>query len=134
MKKTILKALTAVALVLSLTACGAPKTLEGLMTADVIQKETENVKQELLTSYGDVYSDYAMEVKENSIVYKYYYTADYTGDMVEALKTSLKDSVDWSANVNNVKDEIEKASKIRPDSISFIYYTADGEEVFNYTE
>jgi len=134
MKKTILKALTAVALVLSLTACGAPKTLETLMTAEAIQTETENVKKELLSSYGDVYSDYAMEVKENSIIYKYYYTADYTGEMVEALKASLKDSVDWSSSVNDVKNEIESSAKIRPESISFIYYTADGEEIFNYTE
>lgn len=39
----------------------------------------------------------------------------------------------WSETIITIKDEIEQSCAIRPDSVTFVYYTADGQELFTIT-
>jgi len=133
MKKNLFKIVAAVLMCVCLIGCGT-STLEAIMNTDAAKQEIETVKDQLLEQYGDVYSDYNMEVTENDLVYNYYYTADYDAETLEQVKEALAADTTWSDTIASVKDEIESTSKIRPTSVTFAYYSADGEEVFKVTE
>ena len=133
MKKNVMKVLAAVLACVLLVGCGVTN-LEAVMNSSAGKAEVEKVRTELLEQFGDVYSDYALECTENDLVYKYYYTADYDADMLAQIKEALAADTSWSSTIAGVKDEIEASSKIRPTSVTFAYYSADGEEVFSVTE
>ena len=104
------------------------------MSTDSAQKEIKDVRSKLLTEHGDVYGDYEVKVSQNDIVYEYYYIPDYTDEMLESVKKVLEADTSWSDTVNSVKDEIEQTSLIRPDTVTFAYYSSDGREIFRVTE
>jgi len=133
MKKNILKVVAAVLACMMLVGCGA-SNLETIMNTSAAKAEIDQVREDLLSQYGEVYSDYSLEVKENDLIYNYYYTADYDADMLASIKEALEADTSWSSTIEGVKDEIEQSSKIRPTSVTFAYYSADGEEVFKVTE
>ena len=54
--------------------------------------------------------------------------------MLESVKKVLEADTSWSDTVNSVKDEIEQTSLIRPDTVTFAYYSSDGREIFRVTE
>ena len=132
MKKLVSRILLPLMACLMLVACGTPSSLEEILTTEAAMQETEKVKEQLVTEYDGVYSDYKMEVTGNNIVYKYYYSEEYS-EYAEDLKAALAEE-DWSATIENSKAEIEKSAKIRPESITFAYYTADGTEIYSVTE
>ena len=134
MKSIFLKTMAVLLACIFITACGSHKTLESVMSTDSAQKEIEDVRSKLLTEYGDVYGDYEVKVSQNDIVYEYYYIPDYTDEMLESVKKVLEADTSWSDTVNSVKDEIEQTSLIRPDTVTFAYYSSDGREIFRVTE
>ena len=133
MKKNILKVVAAVLACMMLIGCGTTN-LETIMNTSAAKAEIDKVREDLLAQYGEVYSDYSLEVKENDLIYNYYYTADYDADMLASIKEALEADASWSDTIEGVKNEIEQSSKIRPNSVTFAYYSADGEEVFKVTE
>lgn len=133
MKKLVSRILLPLMACLMLVACGAPSSLEEILTSDAAVAETEKAKEDLLSQYSDTYSDYAMEVSGNNLTYKYYYVEELSAS-ADDLKAALEAESSWSDLITQTKDEIEKTSKIRPESVTFAYYTADGTEIFSITE
>ena len=134
MKSSILKSLTFIFVCIFITACGSQKTLESVMSTDSALTKIDDVRIRLLNEHGDVYCDYKVKVSGNDIVYEYYYIPDYTDEMLDSVKNVLETDTTWSETVNSVKDEIEQTSLIRPDSVTFAYYSSDGREIFKVTE
>ena len=132
MKKLVSRILLPLMACLMLVACGTPSSLEEILTSEAAVAETEKAKEDLLAQYSDTYSDYAMEVSGNNLTYKYYYVAEYS-DSAEDLKAALE-GTDWADLINQTKDSIEKETKIRPETVTFAYYTAEGTEIFSVTE
>ena len=135
MKKNVMKVLAAVLVCAFLVGCGTAN-LEKIMNSAEGQKMIADQKDQIVngSAFGGVYSDFDIETVENALTYKYYYSADFDADQIESIKAELPDSADWSTTIAGVKDEIENSSKIRPTSVTFAYYTADGEEIFTVTE
>ncbi|SDA38219.1 hypothetical protein SAMN02910275_00077 [Butyrivibrio sp. INlla18] len=133
MKKFVSRILLPLMACLMLVACGAPSSLEEILTSDAAVAETEKAKEDLLSQYSDTYSDYAMEVTGNNLTYKYYYVEELSAS-ADDLKAALEAESSWSDLINQTKDEIEKTAKIRPETVTFAYYTADGTEIFSVTE
>ncbi|MBR3635315.1 MAG: hypothetical protein IKN47_03885 [Lachnospiraceae bacterium] len=104
------------------------------MTTENAVKEVADVRDKLLSEQGDVYSDYEVVVSGNDIIYKYYYISDYSDEMLESVKEALETDSTWSDTVKGIKDEIEQTSLIRPDTVTFAYYSFDGREIFKVTE
>ena len=117
-----------------ISACGAPKTLEALMSTEEAKAKTQEVRDSILSQNCEIYGDYSMEVSSNDIVYKYYYLSDLSDENIEKIKKALEDETTWSETINNIKDEIEQTSSIRPSSVTFIYYTSDEKELFKVKE
>ena len=117
-----------------ISACGAPKTLETLMSTESAGDKALEVKNSILSQNCEIYSDYAMEISSNDVVYKYFYTADFSDEDIEKIKKALEDETNWPDTITNIKDEIEQTSSIRPSSVTFIYYTSDKKELFKVRE
>ena len=134
MKSFVLKTIAISLACIMLTSCGSKKTLESVMTTESAVKEVADVRDKLLSEQGDVYSDYEVVVSGNDIIYKYYYISDYSDEMLEIVKEALETDSTWSDTVKGIKDEIEQTSLIRPDTVTFAYYSFDGREIFKVTE
>ena len=115
-------------------ACGAPKTLEALMSSEEAKAQVQAVKDSILSQNCEIYGDYDMEISSNDVVYKYYYLDDLSDENIEKIKKALEDETTWSDSIKDIKDEIEQTSSIRPSSVTFIYYTSDGKELFKVKE
>ena len=60
-------------------------------------------------------------------------TSLYENNMIYPMtRSNIGTPVEKIAPVS--KTEIEKSAKIRPESITFAYYTADGTEIYSVTE
>ena len=117
-----------------ISACGAHKTLESLMSTESAKDKAQEVKNSILSQNSEIYGDYSMEVSSNDVVYKYFYRADFSDEDIQKIKKALEDEKNWSDTINSIKDEIEQTSSIRPSSVTFIYYTSDKKELFKVRE
>ncbi len=50
------------------------------------------------------------------------------------IKKALESDDSWAETIENVKDDIEQTSKIRPDTVTFIYFSFDGSEIYKITQ
>ena len=112
MKKFATKVLALVMVCVCLASCGAV-TLESMFNSKAGQQQIESMKSSVMNGFEDVYKDF--EVKDQ-------------------LKSSLPDSMNWENEISKLKDEIEKSSKIRPESVTYAYFTSTGEEIFSVTK
>ncbi|MBP1568177.1 MAG: hypothetical protein J6U36_05995, partial [Oscillospiraceae bacterium] len=75
--------------------------------------------------FKSVYKDASIEVKNNDVVYKYYYKASMNDEQIAQAKKSIEGS-GLDKQIDSLKDSFKKSCGIRPDRIAFEYYTADG--------
>ena len=115
-----------------LLACGKPDTLEEVMSGDVAQNELSSTRSNILLLNGEAYSDYSVEISGNKLTYKYYFN-QYSDEELSYIKEALEADDSQSETIITIKDEIEQSCAIRPDSVTFVYYTADGQELFTIT-
>jgi hypothetical protein len=119
---------------MALTILGMSKNLEKLMSSAMAKKEFEKVKTEFLLDNGEVYSDYKMEISGNELIYSYYFVKEYDREKLDVIKKALESDDSWAETIENVKDDIEQTSKIRPDTVTFIYFSFDGSEIYKITQ
>ncbi len=132
MKKFATKVLALVMVCVCLASCGAV-TLESMFNSKAGQQQIESMKSSVMNGFEDVYKDFEVKAEGNNLIYNYYFTSDY-GAMKDQLKSSLPDSMNWENEISKLKDEIEKTSKIRPESVTYAYFTSTGEEIFSVTK
>ena len=132
MKKFATKVLALVMVCVCLASCGAV-TLESMFNSKAGQQQIESMKSSVMNGFEDVYKDFEVKAEGNDLIYNYYFTEDYDA-MKDQLKSSLPDSMNWENEISKLKDEIEKSSKIRPESVTYAYFTSTGEEIFSVTK
>lgn len=107
------------------TGCGK-KTLEKSVKPAELQKMVDEMKESAL--FKSTYKDASIEIKENSITYKYYYNKSLTEEQIAAVKAQLEKS-GLDKQIDSLKSTFKKSTGIEPDEIAFIYYTADDVEI-----
>ena len=133
MKRTIIKVMAIALALVSLTACGT-RTIESIISSTSAQTQLDQVKEQIMSTYADYYSDYDIEFSGNDIVYKYYYSSEFDEDTLSMVTATLESDDSWSSTIASTKDEMAKSTGITPDSITFVYYDANGNELFKVTE
>ncbi len=133
MKRTLIKVMAIALALVSLTACKT-RTIESIMSSKAAQTQLDQVKEQIMSTYADYYSDYDIEFSGNDIVYKYYYSSEFDEDTLSMVTATLESDDSWSSTIASTKDEMAKSTGITPDSITFVYYDANGNELFKVTE
>ena len=64
-----------------------PKTIEAAIKPAELQKMADEMKENSL--FKSVYKDASIEVKDNTVTYKYYYKQDYTEDQIAQVNPEL---------------------------------------------
>ena len=131
MRKVMTRIVMVALACIMLTACAA-KTLESLMNQPDNKKVLDEQVQELLNNptYSKVYKDIKWEAKNNDLTYAYYYAQEFTEEQIAQIKTNLESQDDTlKKTIDSVKDQLEKAVGIRPDSITYVYYDNTGNEI-----
>ncbi len=133
MKKFSAKVLVLVMATVLFCSCGKVLTLETVFNSAAGQKQIEETKASMMESFAGYYSDFDMYAEGNNLIYKYYFAPEMD-EMADTLKETLPTSADWESEIEKVKDDVESSSKIRPESITYAYYTSEGEEIFSVTK
>jgi hypothetical protein len=133
MKRTLIKVLAVALALVSLSACGA-RTIESIMSTKAAQTQLETAKEQIMSAYSDYYSDYDIEFSGNDIVYKYYYSSEFDEDTLSMVAATLESDDSWSSTIASTKSEMAKTTGITPTSITYVYYDANGNELFKVTE
>ena len=121
MRKTVASVLVVIMALFMFAGCGK-KTIEQQVKPAELQKMVDEMKEN--ATFKSVYKDAAIEVKENTITYKYWYKQELTDEQIESVKAQLEKS-GLDKQIDSLKSTFKKSTGIEPDSISFIYYTAD---------
>ena len=130
MRKTVASVLVVIMALFMFAGCGK-KTLEQHVKPAELQKMVDEMKEN--ATFKSVYKDAAIEVKENTITYKYWYKQELTDEQIESVKAQLEKS-GLDKQIDSLKSTFKKSTGIEPDSISFIYYTADDKEIANISK
>lgn len=105
-------------------------TIEELFAIPAVKESYDQMTEQIISSYKDVYSKYDTKFVGDTITYSYYYVDGVDAD---AIKENLEKE-EWSSNIVGVKDSIENDTQIRPEKITYEYYTVDGELIFSVGE
>ena len=119
MRKTIASVLVVFMALFMFAGCGK-RTLESKIKPAELQKMVDEMKENSL--FKSVYKDASIEIKENSIIYKYYYKQSMTEEQIEAVKAQLEKS-GLDKQIDSLKSSFKKSTGIEPDSVAFIYYS-----------
>ncbi len=122
MRKTVASVLVVFMALFMFAGC-RPKTIEAAVKPADLEKMVDEMKQNSL--FKSVYKDASIEVKNNDVVYKYYYKASMNDEQIAQAKKSIEGS-GLDKQIDSLKDSFKKSCGIRPDRIAFEYYTADG--------
>ena len=98
------------------------KTIEQKISPAEIEKLCDEMKED--SYFQTYYRDIKIEIEENHVTYKYYYKMDLDDDQIDAVKDSLENS-GLQDQIDGLKDTFKKDCGIRPDKLSFSYYTND---------
>ncbi len=129
--KKICLALVVVLSCVILASCNSKK-LEDAVDVKTLEKQLINQLESM--NMMQYYEDIDFQIKDNDIIYSYYYKSPYDND-VDALKSNLKNNESMlSGAAKSDKNSFEKEYDIRPDSISFRYYASDGSLIYEYKE
>ena len=125
MRQTIASVLVVFMALFMFSGCGK-RTLESKIKPAELQKMVDEMKENSL--FKSVYKDASIEIKENSIIYKYYYKQSMTEEQIEAVKAQLEKS-GLDKQIDSLKSSFKKSTGIEPDSVAFIYYSGDDVEI-----
>ena len=121
MRKAVTSVVAVLMVLFVFAGCG-PKTIEQAFSDSDLQKMCDEIKSNSL--FSTYYNDVKVEVKENDITYEYWYNMTMDEDQIAAVKASLEDG-ELEGQIEELKDSFEKQSRLRPNKITYIYYTAD---------
>ena len=125
MRKTVASVLVVFMALFMFAGC-RPKSLEEAVKPADLQKMVDEMKENSL--FKTAYKDASIEVKGNSVTYKYYYKQDFTDDQIAQVKKKLEGS-GLEKQIDGLKDSFKKSVGIRAEKISFEYYTASGKPI-----
>ena len=121
MRKTLVSIVAIFMCIFMFAGCFA-KTIEQKISPAEIEKLCDEMKED--SYFQTYYRDIKIEIEENHVTYKYYYKMDLDDDQIDAVKDSLENS-GLQDQIDGLKDTFKKDCGIRPDKLSFSYYTND---------
>lgn len=123
MRKTATCILTVFMCIFMFTGCFAGKTLEERIS----QRDRDRFAEEIAKSDGfsDFFDRSVMDVKGNHIYIRAYIGVYLDTTEQIAVKSQLL-NMNEDAQIEQIKDKIEKAYKIRPSMITMEFYSSDG--------
>ena len=130
MRKTIVSIVTVIMCIFMFAGCGA-KTIEQKISDSQIQKICDEMKED--SYFQTYYKDVKLEIEGNHVTYKYYYKMDLDDDQIDQVKESLENS-GLQSQIDGLKDDFKKDCGIRPDKLSFSYYTNDDKLIVTIEE
>lgn len=122
MRKAVINVVAVLMCIFTLAGCYRGNTLEERIN----QKDIDYVISEL-KSDPDIAAnmrDVTLEVKENSIYCNFYFKTYLDDSQIVAMKSALLQA-GYEKELIALKDKFEKQYKIRPDLISYAFYTSD---------
>ncbi|MBR2992250.1 MAG: hypothetical protein IKF31_02990 [Clostridiales bacterium] len=130
MRKTLVSIVTVIMCIFMFAGCGA-KTIEQKISDSQIQKICDEMKED--SYFQTYYKDVKLEIEGNHVTYKYYYKMDLDADQIDSVKESLENS-GLQSQIDGLKDDFKKDCGIRPDKLSFSYYTNDDQLIVTIEE
>lgn len=130
MRKTLVSIVAVFMCIFMFAGCGA-KTIEQKISDSQIQKICDEMKED--SYFQTYYKDVKLEIEGNHVTYKYYYKMDLDDDQIDQVKESLENS-GLQAQIDGLKDDFKKDCGIRPDKLSFSYYTNDDKLIVTIEE
>ncbi|MBR3142196.1 MAG: hypothetical protein IKF09_03490 [Clostridiales bacterium] len=130
MRKTLVSIVTVIMCIFMFAGCGA-KTIEQKISDSQIQKICDEMKED--SYFQTYYKDVKLEIEGNHVTYKYYYKMDLDDDQIDQVKESLENS-GLQSQIDGLKDDFKKDCGIRPDKLSFSYYTNDDKLIVTIEE
>ncbi|MBQ6018141.1 MAG: hypothetical protein IJL19_09695 [Clostridiales bacterium] len=121
MRKTLVSIVAVFMCIFMFAGCFA-KTIEQKISPAEIEKLCDEMKED--SYFQTYYRDIEIEIEDNHVTYKYYYKMDLDDDQIDAVKDSLENS-GLQDQIDGLKDTFKKDCGIRPDKLSFSYYTND---------
>ena len=130
MKRRLLIIAAIAMLALGLTACGKPATVEEFYSRELYKAAMEEQITQLEETYADTYSDIGYSLSGNTFTYTYTYKMQI--DDTAGLKKNLESALTQDA-VDDSSTALEEETGITGVSVQYIYYNADGTEIYNQT-
>ncbi len=130
MKRRLLIIAAIAMLALGLTACGKPATVEEFYSRELYKAAMEEQITQLEETYADTYSDIGYSLSGNTFTYTYTYKMQI--DDAAGLKKNLESALTQDA-VDDSITALEEETGITGVSVQYIYYNADGTEIYNQT-
>ena len=130
MRKTLVSIVAVFMCIFMFAGCFA-KTIEQKISPAEIEKLCDEMKED--SYFQTYYRDIKIEIEENHVTYKYYYKMDLDDDQIDAVKDSLENS-GLQDQIDGLKDTFKKDCGIRPDKLSFSYYTNDDQLIVTIEE
>ena len=130
MRKTLVSVVAVFMCIFMFAGCGA-RTIEQKISDSQIEKLCEELKEE--PGFQTNFKDIKIEIEENHVTYKYYFKMDLDEDQIATLKDTLENS-GLQEQIDGLKDTFKKDCGIRPDKLSFSYYTNDDQLIATIEE
>ncbi len=123
MRKTVTGIITIFMCIFMFTGCFAGKTLEERIS----QRDRDRFAEEIAKSDGfsDFFDRAELDVKGNHLYVRAYIGVYLDQSEQIALKSQLL-NMNEDAQIEDIKDKIEKAYRIRPTIVTMEFYTTDG--------
>lgn len=127
MKKRLIVLVAAMAMLLSLVACGAPATVEEYYTQPVVKESLDSQIEEMKGQYTSVYSDLGYTVEGNTFTYWFKF-AEQIED-AETAASQLESSI-TEEMLSGIVADVESECGVTGITCEYIYYNADGTVIF----
>lgn len=122
MRKAAINIMVVLMCIFTLAGCYRGNTLEERINQREIDYVIEELKKD--PDVRDNMREVTLEVKENSIYCNFYFKNYLDDTQIVAMKSALLQA-GYEKELIELKDKFEKQYKIRPDLISYAFYTSD---------
>ena len=127
MKKRLVILFAAMAMVLSLVACGKPATVEEYYTQPAVKSALDSQIESMKGSYAGVYSDLGYEVSGNTFTYWFQFATQI--EDVETAATQLEAAM-TDEMMSGIVADVETECGVTGITCEYIYYNADGTVIY----
>ncbi|MCB6994258.1 DUF4854 domain-containing protein [bacterium 210820-DFI.6.37] len=115
-----------VAMTILFAGCGStPETLEEYVNSDAEAKE-------MIESFSSGTDGMTVEVKDNTLIYKYTYPQTFDKDIIDQMSSQIEKTIAGSKDsFESVADTLEEGSGIENVTVKVVYEDGAGTEIYS---
>ncbi|MBP5416742.1 MAG: hypothetical protein J6Y58_04365 [Clostridiales bacterium] len=106
---------------------GCKNTLEKKVSKKEL-KEMNDQAYEQYVKNDDSIKDIKIEIKGNEVIYKYYFNMELSEDQIALMQKNVE-SASNKKMVENIRDGLADAYKLKDVTVTYIYYDINDEEI-----